>query len=55
MTSFPPRLDALYWRMLDQIIGSENAKLYNNILAIISTIYRPITLDELEALVDMPN
>ncbi|KAH8902623.1 WD40 repeat-like protein [Coniochaeta sp. PMI_546] len=54
LTAFPPGLDALYKRMIDQIYNSKNAKLYKNLLAVISTVHRPITLDELASLVDMP-
>jgi hypothetical protein len=41
--------------MLDQIMASEDSKLYISILAVVSTIYRPIIVDELVTLVDMPN
>ncbi|KAK3934300.1 putative vegetative incompatibility protein [Diplogelasinospora grovesii] len=53
--AFPPGLDALYRRMLDQICKSRNAKLCKSILAVVSLVYRPITLDELPSLVDMPS
>jgi Cdc6-like AAA superfamily ATPase len=55
LTTFPPGLDALYRRMMDQIYNSRHAKLLQRILAVISVVYRPITLDELPALVDTPN
>ncbi|CAI7655697.1 unnamed protein product [Penicillium viridicatum] len=55
LTSFPPGLDSLYRRMLQQIRDSEDAELCNKILSVASTVYRPITLDELVALVDMPD
>ncbi|KAM3066213.1 hypothetical protein ACMFMG_012117 [Clarireedia jacksonii] len=55
LTVFPPGLDALYQRMLDQIMDSEDAELCKSILAVVSTVYRPVTLDELVALVDMPD
>ena len=55
MTAFPPGLDALYRRMIDQIRDSKDAELYKRILAVVSAVYRPITLDELLAFVDMPN
>jgi hypothetical protein len=54
LTAFPPGLDALYQRMLAQIMDSEDAELCKSILAVVSTVYRPITLDELVTLVDMP-
>ncbi|KAF4628465.1 hypothetical protein G7Y89_g9687 [Cudoniella acicularis] len=55
LTAFPPGLDALYRRMLDQIMNSEDAELCKSILAVVSAVYRPVTLDELVAFVDMPN
>jgi hypothetical protein len=55
LIAFPPGLDALYRRMLDQIMDSEDAELCRNILAVVSAVYRPVTLDELVAFVDMPN
>ncbi len=54
LTAFPPKLDALYKRMMDQICDSEDANLCKSILAIISVVHRPITLDEIAALVVMP-
>jgi hypothetical protein len=55
LTAFPPGLDALYRRMLDQIMDSEDAKLCISILAVVSAVYRPVTLDELMTFVDMPS
>lgn len=55
LTSFPPGLDSLYRRMLQHIRESEDAELCNRILSAASTVYRPITLNELVALVDMPD
>ncbi|KAK4121378.1 hypothetical protein N657DRAFT_673681, partial [Parathielavia appendiculata] len=54
LTTFPPGLDALYRRMMGQIYNLRCAKLLQRILAVISVVYRPITLDELPALVDTP-
>jgi NACHT domain len=54
LTTFPPGLDTLYKRMMDQICNAKKAKLCKSILAIVSTVYRPITLDELACFVDMP-
>ena len=51
---FPPGLDALYKRIIDQIRNSAEVKLCKSILAIVSAVYRPITLDELVAFVDLP-
>lgn len=41
--------------MLDQIMDSEDSELCKSILAIVSAVYRPPTLDELVAFVDMPS
>jgi hypothetical protein len=54
LTAFPPGLDPLYRRMIDQICNSKNATLCKCILAVVSVVYRPVTLDELESFVDMP-
>ncbi|KAJ4296415.1 hypothetical protein N0V90_006460 [Kalmusia sp. IMI 367209] len=51
---FPPGLNAVYRRMLDQICSSEDADLCKRILAVISAVYEPISLDELVSFVDMP-
>jgi hypothetical protein len=55
LTAFPPGLDALYRRMMDQICNSEDAELCKRILAVVSAVFRPVTLDELESFVDMPD
>jgi hypothetical protein len=54
LTAFPPGLQGLYGRMMEDITNSEDAELCKRILAVISTVYRPITLSELVSLVDMP-
>ena len=54
MKLFPPGLDALYSRMMNQILLSRHAKLCRGILASTLLIYRPITLDELPACADIP-
>jgi hypothetical protein len=54
LPAFPPGLDAVYMRMMKQISISRAAKRCNSILAVVSTVYRPITLDELPSFVDMP-
>ena len=41
--------------MLDQIMASEDSELCMNILAVVSTVYQPITVDELVTLVKLPN
>ena len=54
LTVFPPGLDALYRRMINQICTSRNSQLRKDILAVVSAVLRPITLDELPSLVEMP-
>ena len=55
LTEFPPGLDGLYRRMIEQITDLKNADLCKCILAIVSTVYRPVSLDELTAFVGMPD
>ncbi|KAK4168585.1 beta transducin-like protein HET-D2Y [Cladorrhinum sp. PSN259] len=57
LMAFPPGLNALYRRMMDQICNfedSEDVELCKSILAVMSAVRRPITLNELEGFVDMP-
>jgi hypothetical protein len=49
---FPPGLDALYERMMQQISKTDDAKLCKQVLAAVALVYRPITLEELVALVE---
>jgi hypothetical protein len=49
---FPPGLDALYERMMQQISQSDDAELCQQLLALIALVYRPITLPELVALAE---
>ncbi|ORX95176.1 WD40-repeat-containing domain protein [Clohesyomyces aquaticus] len=49
---FPPRLDSLYKRMMQQISKLDDAELCKQVLASIALVYRPITLKELVALVE---
>ncbi|CAI7642324.1 unnamed protein product [Penicillium palitans] len=55
LEAFPPGLDALYGRMIDQVRQSEDAESCKQILAIMSTVYRPITLSELTSLIEFPD
>jgi hypothetical protein len=55
LEAFPPRLNALYGRIIDQVRNSEDAEPYKRILAIISIVYRPIALNELASLIKLPN
>jgi hypothetical protein len=50
LTSFPPGLGPLYKRMMDRIQNSPDADRCKEILAIVSAVYRPITLQELKVL-----
>ncbi|KAJ6017959.1 hypothetical protein N7451_001338 [Penicillium sp. IBT 35674x] len=54
LTAFPPGLDALYERMMQQVCEHEEAPLCKDILGLISTTYRPITIDELTAFIELP-
>jgi hypothetical protein len=54
LEAFPPGLDELYRRMMDQICDSEDAELCKGILAVISVVYQPVTLDELVSFVEIP-
>jgi hypothetical protein len=53
LNTFPPGLDSLYERMMEQICNSGNADLCKRVLASIAIVYRPITLKELTSLVEM--
>ncbi|KAI0162959.1 WD40-repeat-containing domain protein [Pestalotiopsis sp. NC0098] len=47
LKSFPRELDKLYQRMLQKISTSMDAAICYGILSLTSTVYRPVTLDEL--------
>lgn len=53
LEAFPPGLNDLYGRMIDQVRQSEDAEFCKQILAIMSTVYRPITLSELSSLIEV--
>ncbi|KAJ9481382.1 hypothetical protein VN97_g12098 [Penicillium thymicola] len=55
LEAFPPGLNALYGRMIDQVHNSEDAESCKRILAVMSIVYRPIAFDELASLVELPN
>ncbi|KAJ6039588.1 hypothetical protein N7444_008493 [Penicillium canescens] len=55
LEAFPPGLNALYDRMIDQVRNSEDAELCKRILAVMSIVYRPIAFDELASLVKLPD
>ncbi|OGE49412.1 hypothetical protein PENARI_c021G00237 [Penicillium arizonense] len=52
LKDFPPGLDELYKRMLSQISESDDADLCKSLLSVTTTVYRPITLDELASCFD---
>jgi hypothetical protein len=52
LDTFPPGLDALYERMMQQISQSDDAELCRQLLALVALVYRPITLPELVALAE---
>jgi hypothetical protein len=52
LNAFPPGLDSVYERMMQQISVSDSADLSRQILALIAIVYRPITVLELVALVE---
>ncbi|UPL03416.1 hypothetical protein LCI18_014350 [Fusarium solani-melongenae] len=54
LKSFPPGLDSLYKRMMEKICGSPLGERCKEVLAIASVVYRPINLDELKALAELP-
>ncbi|KAH8898281.1 hypothetical protein GQ53DRAFT_711479 [Thozetella sp. PMI_491] len=55
ITTFPTGLEALYTRMTAEIFESKRPELFISIIATISAVYRPITLDELTGLVELPD
>ncbi|KAI0386358.1 quinon protein alcohol dehydrogenase-like superfamily [Hypomontagnella monticulosa] len=50
--AFPPGLDPLYARMMDQITDSDDAEVCKQILAVMLVAYRPLQLLELASLVE---
>jgi hypothetical protein len=55
LNAFPPELDSLYERIMDHICTMEDIEdvnLCQQILASVTSVYRPITLKELTSLVD---
>ena len=53
LNAFPPGLNSLYERMVEQICNSDNADICKRILASIAIVYQPITLKELTSLVEI--
>jgi hypothetical protein len=54
LKAFPPGLDSLYKRMMEQVYKSDNADLCKKILSVVAIVYRPITIEELTSLVGTP-
>ena len=57
LDNFPPGLDALYGQMMQKIYGMKDPSdvaLCLQILSIASTVYRPLTLEELGTFIDNP-
>lgn len=52
LSSLPPGLDSLYMRMMQQIGGRDDADLCMQVLASVALVYRPVTLQELAAIVE---
>ncbi|KAJ5541349.1 hypothetical protein N7494_006425 [Penicillium frequentans] len=55
LEAFPPGLDALYGRMIERVLNSENADICIQLLALVSIVYRPVTMDELCMMIEMPS
>ena len=56
LNMFPPGLSSLYERMMQQICNLDDiddTDICKRVLALIATVYRPITLEELTSLVEM--
>jgi hypothetical protein len=54
LKTFPPGLDPLYERMMNQICNLDNSELCKRILAMASILYEPVSLAELTTLIEMP-
>jgi hypothetical protein len=52
LETFPPGLSSLYNRMMQQIIGSDDAEVCMRILATTVLAHRPFTLEEISALIN---
>jgi hypothetical protein len=49
LNTFPPGLDPLYERMIQQVYDSDDAEDCKHVLSVVTIVYRPITLDELRS------
>ncbi|KAH6661459.1 heterokaryon incompatibility protein [Plectosphaerella plurivora] len=52
LKTFPPGLGSLYDRMMKDIHSSDESELSREVLAVVSVVYRPITLQELASTID---
>jgi hypothetical protein len=52
LASFPPGLDALYRRMIQQMSESDGAEICQQVLASAVVLYRPVKVQELVALIE---
>ncbi|KAF5548192.1 vegetatible incompatibility het-e-1 [Fusarium napiforme] len=50
LEAFPKGLDSLYRRMMEYIFSLDDEEICREILALVSVVYRPVTLTELETL-----
>ncbi|KAJ6009715.1 hypothetical protein N7522_004731 [Penicillium canescens] len=53
LDNLPPGLNDLYTRMLDQITESDDAEICKSLLSVTTTVYRPLTLDEIPSYIQM--
>ncbi|RAL14679.1 uncharacterized protein BO97DRAFT_275191 [Aspergillus homomorphus CBS 101889] len=54
LLTFPSGLTPLYQRMLKDVLGCEDATLCKSILGVALTVFRPINVDELEGVLELP-
>ncbi|KAH7350019.1 WD40-repeat-containing domain protein [Plectosphaerella cucumerina] len=55
LQGIPSGLDPLYERMMQHIIGSDDEELCTQILAVASIVYRPVSVKELTAVLELPS
>ncbi|KAK4108026.1 hypothetical protein N656DRAFT_784549 [Canariomyces notabilis] len=53
LNTFPPDLGSLYHRMMAQVCRSDEADLCKQVLAVLCSTYRPITIQELTSFIDI--
>ncbi|KAF4990552.1 hypothetical protein FDECE_14331 [Fusarium decemcellulare] len=56
LETFPPGLEPLYERMLEQVrtARKDRSNIYHKVICVILTVFRPISLDELGPLAEVP-